>query len=104
MATSVARFGVPVLVTTSMAAVLAATVMTTQTPQRQTRQAVFVPTAFASSSNCDPNYEGACVPIARDVDCEGGSGNGPAYVSGPLRVVGDDIYKLDADKDGIGCE
>lgn len=28
-------------------------------------------------SNCDPNYSGGCVPVAPDVDCEGGSGNGP---------------------------
>ena len=33
--------------------------------------------------SCDPNYTGACVPIASDVDCAGGSGNGPAYVEGP---------------------
>src|SRR5690349_14207458 len=32
--------------------------------------------------SCDPNYSGACVPIASDVDCLGGSGNGPAYVQG----------------------
>ncbi|GAB3171429.1 hypothetical protein GCM10027059_39720 [Myceligenerans halotolerans] len=54
-------------------------------------------------SNCDPNYSG-CVPIASDVDCAGGSGNGPAYVTGPVRVTGTDIYGLDADGDGIGCE
>lgn len=53
---------------------------------------------------CDPNYTGACVPIASDVDCEGGSGNGPAYVRGPVRVIGTDVYGLDRDKDGIGCE
>jgi hypothetical protein len=53
---------------------------------------------------CDPNYTGACVPIASDVDCAGGSGNGPAYVQGPVRVVGTDIYGLDADGDGIGCD
>lgn len=53
---------------------------------------------------CDPNYEGVCVPIASDVDCAGGSGNGPAYVRGPVRVVGQDIYGLDRDRDGIGCE
>jgi resuscitation-promoting factor RpfB len=52
---------------------------------------------------CDPNYSG-CVPIASDVDCAGGSGNGPAYVQGPVRVIGTDIYRLDADGDGIGCE
>lgn len=56
------------------------------------------------ASNCDSNYAGGCVPIASDVDCAGGSGNGPAYVAGPVRVVGNDIYGLDADNDGLGCE
>jgi len=55
------------------------------------------------SSGCDPNYSG-CVPIASDVDCSGGSGNGPAYVQGPVTVVGSDIYDLDRDSDGVGCE
>jgi hypothetical protein len=56
------------------------------------------------TQQCDPNYSGACVPIASDVDCAGGSGNGPAYVQGPVQVVGTDIYGLDADGDGTGCE
>jgi len=56
-----------------------------------------------SASLCDPNYSG-CVPVASDVDCAGGNGNGPAYVRGPVRVIGKDIYKLDGDHDGIGCE
>jgi resuscitation-promoting factor RpfB len=55
------------------------------------------------SSGCDPNYSG-CVPIASDVDCSGGSGNGPEYVAGPVHVTGVDIYDLDRDGDGIGCE
>jgi hypothetical protein len=55
------------------------------------------------SSGCDPNYSG-CVPIASDVDCSGGSGNGPEYVDGPVDVIGSDIYRLDADHDGVGCE
>lgn len=54
-------------------------------------------------SSCDPNYSG-CVPIASDVDCAGGSGNGPAYVRGPVRVIGSDIYDLDRDGDGVGCD
>lgn len=54
-------------------------------------------------SGCDPNYSG-CVPIASDVDCAGGNGNGPAYVAGPVRVIGSDIYDLDRDGNGIGCE
>lgn len=61
------------------------------------------PKTSLPTSNCDPNYSG-CVPIASDVDCAGGSGNGPAYVQGPVRVIGRDIYGLDRDGDGIGCE
>ena len=60
-----------------------------------------------AQSDCDPNYENPpCVPIASDVDCAGGKGNGPAYVKGPVRVkvIGIDPYGLDRDKDGIGCE
>ena len=57
----------------------------------------------SQSSVCDPNYSG-CVPIASDVDCAGGSGNGPEYVQGPIEVIGTDIYRLDADHDGIACE
>ena len=56
------------------------------------------------AGNCDPNYSGGCVPVASDVDCAGGSGNGPAYVEGPVDVVGTDVYDLDRDNDGIGCE
>lgn len=52
---------------------------------------------------CDPNY-GGCVPIATDVDCAGGKGNGPAYVAGPIPVIGNDIYGLDNDNDGTACE
>jgi hypothetical protein len=60
--------------------------------------------AEAESSECDPNYSGACLdPYASDYDCEGGSGNGPDY-TGPVVVVGDDHYGLDADGDGYGCE
>lgn len=60
-------------------------------------------TAPQQPSGCDPNYSG-CVPIASDVDCAGGSGNGPAYVAGPVQVIGTDIYDLDRDGDGVGCE
>jgi len=63
------------------------------------------PPAQTDSGQCDPNYAGACVPIASDVDCGGGSGNGPAYVwAKNFQVVGTDIYGLDADHDGIACE
>jgi hypothetical protein len=59
----------------------------------------------ASKHRCDPNYRGACLrPNVSDYDCAGGSGNGPYYVRGPIRVVGRDHYRLDADHDGIACE
>lgn len=57
----------------------------------------------AQAQECDPNYD-PCVPIASDVDCAGGSGNGPEYVTGPVRVTGTDIYGLDRDGDGVACE
>jgi hypothetical protein len=57
-----------------------------------------------ADDECDPNYSGRCVPIASDVDCAGGSGNGPAYVRGPVYVIGTDIYDLDRNNDGVGCE
>ncbi|MBF4635116.1 G5 domain-containing protein [Agreia pratensis] len=62
------------------------------------------PAPAPDNGGCDPNYSGPCVPIASDVDCAGGSGNGPAYVSGPVYVVGSDIYDLDRDGDGIACD
>ncbi|MEW9805653.1 hypothetical protein ABUE31_06645 [Mesorhizobium sp. ZMM04-5] len=45
-----------------------------------------------------------CVPVASDVDCEGGKGDGPEYVTGPIRVIGIDVYGLDRDGDGIACK
>ncbi|WP_238162317.1 G5 domain-containing protein [Micromonospora endolithica] len=70
-----------------------------------TRKAVtqVVAVGTKARSNCDPNYS-PCVPIASDVDCAGGSGNGPAYVSGPVKVIGSDIYDLDRDNNGYGCD
>lgn len=66
--------------------------------------AIAAPVPQQQGSDCDSNYSGACVPIASDVDCAGGSGNGPEYVTGPVYVVGDDIYELDRDGDGVACE
>ena len=56
------------------------------------------------AEGCDPNYGSVCVPIASDVDCAGGKGNGPEYVRGPVVVVGADIYGVDRDGDGVACE
>lgn len=63
------------------------------------------PVPFAQPvGDCHPSYTGVCVPIDSDVDCDGGSGDGPSYASGPLRVVGEDVYDLDRDGDGIACD
>ena len=57
----------------------------------------------AHSQDCHPSYD-PCVPVARDVDCAGGRGDGPEYIMGPIRVIGVDTYGLDRDGDGIACE
>jgi hypothetical protein len=71
--------------------------------EKPVTKVVAVGSKTAGGGGCDPNYSG-CVPIASDVDCSGGSGNGPAYVSGPVRVTGNDIYDLDRDGDGVACD
>lgn len=57
----------------------------------------------SAESDCHSSYEGPCVPIVSDVDCLGGSGDGPEYV-GRVTVVGPDVYDLDRDGDGVGCD
>jgi hypothetical protein len=52
----------------------------------------------AAASECDPNYEGACVPTGHgDVDCAD-------VHETDVQVVGEDIYGLDGDGDGTACE
>lgn len=65
---------------------------------------IFILSVPVSAQDCNPNYTGACVPVAADVDCADGSGNGPAYVEGPVYIIGSDVYGLDRDKDGVACE
>jgi len=48
------------------------------------------------SGNCTSGYS-PCLPPASDYDCAGGSGNGPKYANGPIRVTGSDPYDLDRD-------
>jgi resuscitation-promoting factor RpfB len=80
---------------------LAGVVYVSSTLNKETDHAT--PAVNRPPDACDPNYSG-CVPIASDVDCAGGGGNGPEYVKGPVRVIGTDIYHLDRDGDGIACE
>ena len=62
------------------------------------------PTHASTQHGCHPSYKGACLdPNASDYDCAGGGGNGPKYVTGPVRVVGPDVFHLDGNGDGIAC-
>lgn len=72
--------------------------------QQREQQAAAAPQPVASSE-CDPNYSGACLdPNASDYDCEGGEGDGPKY-TGQVTVVGSDVYDLDTgDGDPAACE
>ena len=55
--------------------------------------------------NCDPSYPDVCIPVgAADYDCAGGTGNGPNYIQGPIRVLPPDPHSFDGDGDGVGCE
>jgi len=52
---------------------------------------------YTTQSNCDPNYEGVCIPLnSPDLDC--------ADFSSSIKVVGSDKHGLDRDGDGIACE
>jgi PASTA domain len=63
------------------------------------------PPPTAPPRNCHPSYQGECLKVGiGDYDCAGGSGNGPNYVQGTVRVVGPDEFDLDRDGDGWGCE
>jgi hypothetical protein len=62
--------------------------------------------APAATSKCHSSYQGTCIPPdVSDADCYPGSGNGPYYVyDNNVSVVGPDVFGLDTDHDGIGCE
>lgn len=86
---------------------VAPTTTTTRPPTTTTRPRTTTTAAAPppSSSNCTPGYN-PCIPPGDDVDCAGGTGNGPRYVDGPVYVdhSGGDPYGLDSDGDGVGCE
>jgi hypothetical protein len=63
------------------------------------------PPTTTPARNCDPSYPDVCLdPDALDYDCAGGSGDGPRYVRGPIRVRPPDPFDLDREGDGWGCE
>lgn len=52
---------------------------------------------MGGSGDCNSNYSNACVPnVEHDIDCRA--------IRHRVHVVGKDVYHLDADRDGIGCE
>ena len=52
-----------------------------------------------TEGQCDPNYEG-CIPLfPPDLNCTDIKRLGLA----PVKVIGKDVHRLDADGDGIGC-
>jgi hypothetical protein len=63
-------------------------------------------TGQVSSASCHPSYTRTCIPPdGSDADCAGGGGNGPWYVKEKnIGVIGPDVFDLDRDGDGIGCE
>ncbi len=67
-----------------------------------------IPTTTAAplpTGDCTPGYS-PCISPGDDVDCEGGGGDGPRHVDGPVAVDQGygDPYGLDRDGDGVGCE
>jgi hypothetical protein len=63
------------------------------------------PPPTTEQRDCDPSYPDVCLdPDAVDYDCAGGSGDGPEYVRGPVRVRPPDPFDLDREGDGWGCE
>ncbi len=61
------------------------------------------PEPVVQKSECHSSYSGCLKANAGDYDCAGGSGNGPNY-TGKVEVIGPDVFDLDRDGDGWGCE
>lgn len=58
------------------------------------------PANSATSSNCDPNYQGCIPPSPPDLDCPDLKLLGLT----PVKVIGVDVHRLDRDGNGVGCE
>ena len=57
------------------------------------------PLPIAGGGNCHPSYT-PCLPIVDDLDCPDVKAMGKA----PVTIKGPDVYRLDRDGDGLGCE
>jgi hypothetical protein len=75
---------------------------TSARPGRAVSLVVAKPAPQQPSGDCQ-GYS-PCILPGPDVDCLGGTGDGPRFVSGPVRVTGSDPYGLDGDGNGVGCE
>lgn len=56
-------------------------------------------TTLEPSPQCHSSYD-PCLPIVDDLNCADVVALGAA----PVTVLGPDVYELDRDRDGIGCE
>ena len=64
----------------------------------------FGPPDPPTGPGCTPGYDPCLPDYGSDYDCAGGTGDGP-YYSGNVNVQrGMDIYDLDRDGNGLGCE
>jgi micrococcal nuclease len=59
------------------------------------------PVAADDGTGCHPAYD-PCLPLVADLDCADVRALGKAPVT--VRVRGQDPYRLDGDRDGVGCE
>lgn len=84
-----------------------ATTTTTARPRpRPTTTITAKPAPAQATSSCHTSYRRTCIPPdVSDADCAGGSGNGPWYVQEKnIAVVGPDVFDLDRDGNGVGCQ
>ena len=93
----------PAAAPTTVAPTTTTTPPTTAVPRTTVPTPTRPPATAAPAQSCTPGYD-PCIPPGDDVDCAGGGGNGPRYVTGPVKVTGSDPYGLDRDHDGVGCE
>jgi hypothetical protein len=79
--------------------------ITTTTTESGGGGATATPPSAGTGDNCHPAYYGACLrKDAVDYDCQGGGGDGPDFIRGPVYLSGgSDPFELDKDGDGIGC-